>query len=184
MSPDPDSYGMLVPIGRSEPIRVTGGAATTTSTVPTTSTTTPPPGTDCEVVGASVCDHGEPCAVDTCVPGLGCVSTPRSGLESVTCTCLRGDPPDCPALPSRIARTRRRACELVATAGATARPAAAAKRLRKGARALAATMVSVRRASDKGTISRGCAEALTDALRDTRDRLQRLSTSRDGPGRG
>src|SRR5206468_3294460 len=74
-------------------------ASTTTTTTSTahptttsTSTTTHAPTTTtlqsmalCEIVGASVCDDGDPCTVDSCVPRRGCVSTPASGFASVTC---------------------------------------------------------------------------------------------------
>src|SRR5205814_1861934 len=90
-------------------------STTTTSTAhPTTtstSTTTHAPTTTtlqamalCEIVGASACDDGDPCTVESCVPRRGCVSTPASGFASVTCTCGRSVPAACAGqeLPASI----------------------------------------------------------------------------------
>src|SRR5439155_63875 len=119
LSPPPGS-SLPVPIARSEPIWITASTTSTTTTTTTqptatttttttsstahptttsTSTTTHAPTTTtlqamalCEIVGASVCDDGDPCTVDSCVPRRGCVSPPASGFASVTCTCGRSVP--------------------------------------------------------------------------------------------
>src|SRR5204863_223294 len=102
-------------------------STTTTTTAPPTTTTTAPTTTThapttttlqamalCEIVGASVCDDGDPCTVDSCVPRRGCVSPPASGFASVTCTCGRSVPAACAGqeLPASIGGRRHRVCGL------------------------------------------------------------------------
>ncbi len=152
LSPDPGS-GLLVPIARSEPIRIDGA-------IPP-----PPPGGTCD--GAASCDDGDPCTDDACVPGAGCVSTPAPGLGSVTCTCARSAPAACAGevLPGTIAARGQRVCDLLA------RPPTA-RRLRKVVHTLRATMRAVSTARRSG-VSTACASALRQDLRDARDRAAR-----------
>ena len=161
-------------------------STTTTSTAhPTTtstSTTTHAPTTTtlqamalCEIVGASVCDDGDPCTVDSCVPRRGCVSPPASGFASVTCTCGRSVPAACAGqeLPASIGGRRHRVCGLFAAAAGTARRPLVVRRLRRAVQTLTGSIhavTSVRR----GTVSADCAVALKGELRDERDRAARL----------
>ena len=129
----------------------------------------------CEIVGASVCDDGDPCTVDSCVPRRGCVSTPASGFASVTCTCGRSVPAACAGqeLPASIGGRRQRVCGLFAAAAGTARHPLVVRRLRRAVQTLTGSIhavTSVRR----GTVSADCAVALKGELRDERDRAARL----------
>ena len=152
LSPDPGSH-LPVPIARSEPIRIGG-------------TILPPPGGTCD--GGASCDDGDPCTIDACVPGVGCVSTPVSGLEGVTCTCGRGLPAVCvgETLPGSIAGRRQRVCGLLGSS-------LAARRLRKAVHILGGSIRAVAGARRKGT-SAECVDALKQELRDTRGRAARL----------
>jgi hypothetical protein len=144
----------------------------TSTTVPepdSTTTTTLPSIARC---GGDACDDGDPCTVDSCLPGRGCVSTPAVGLASVTCTCRREEPAACAdeTLPTSIVRRRARACTLFGDAGGALPP----KRLRKGATTLNGSMALVSKARRSGRISSDCADALTAELRDRKDRAERL----------
>jgi hypothetical protein len=140
-----------------------------------TTTTTLPPGASCEVAGPSACDDGDPCTVDSCVAGQGCVSTPVSGFESVTCSCRREAPAACAAqsLPASIGKRQAHACSLFDAARTAAR-APAMKRLRKAAGGLKGSMNAVAKAQKARKISTGCADALKATLQDTKDRAERL----------
>jgi hypothetical protein len=111
LSPAPGS-SLPVPIARSEPIRIDGSIQAP-----------PPPGASCDDGAASACDDGDPCTEDTCVPGVGCVSTPVSSFASVTCTCGRSVPAACASqeLPASIGGRRQRVCGLLAAAAGAAR---------------------------------------------------------------
>jgi hypothetical protein len=172
LSPDPDSH-LPVPIARSEPIRVDGSA-----TGPPTTTTTSPPTAPCDGATAAVCDDGDPCTVDECVPGRGCVSTPAAGFDAVTCTCGRRDPAACDgqALPASIRAHRERACKLLADAGATTDHHLALKRLGRAARTLKKAIVIASNAH-RSRVSADCAGALRDDLRDDTERVERFRTT-------
>ncbi|TMB46812.1 MAG: hypothetical protein E6J60_16180 [Deltaproteobacteria bacterium] len=161
-------------------------ATTTTSTAhPTTtstSATTHAPTTTtlqsmalCEIVGASVCDDGDPCTVDSCVPHRGCMSTPASGFASVTCTCGRVGPVACAdqLLPGSIGRRKERACGLFDDAAGTTDRTLALRRLRRAVRTLKESITIVSKARKNG-ISGACGGALKGELRDAKDRAERL----------
>jgi Tol biopolymer transport system component len=138
-------------------------------------TTTLPPNASCEVAGPSMCDDGDPCTVDTCVAGQGCVSTPASGFESVTCSCRRGAPAACAdqSLPASIGKRQGHACSLFDAARTAAR-APAVKRLRKATGSLKGSINAVAKARKTRKISIDCADALKATLQDTKDRAERL----------
>jgi hypothetical protein len=150
--------GSVLPIvvARSAPIRVA-------SAVP------PPPG--------GPCDDGDPCTEDASVAGVGCVSTPASGIASVTCTCARAVPATCggQVVPPAIGSRRQRVCELFADAAGAPRRAVAA-RLRRAVQTLGGSIRLVAKASRKG-VSAACAGALKDELRDAKRRTMRLLRS-------
>jgi hypothetical protein len=199
MTPDPDYFDQPTAVAESEPIRVAAAPPTTTSsttstsstTVPSTSTTSPtttlhptttttlPPAALCETAGLSVCDDGDPCTVDACVAGVGCVSAPASGLASVTCTCRRVDPPACDGagLPPSVVTRQRRVCGLFDGAAASADPTLARRRLRRAVRNLKDALASLSRARRKG-LSDGCARALDAGLRDAKSRAEELLGAR------
>ncbi len=163
LSPDPE-WHLAVPIARSQPIRIDGS-------IPPPPPPPPPPGASCD---ASACDDGDPCTDDACVAGVGCVSTPASGLASVTCTCGRNIPAACAGqeLPASIGGRRQRACGLFAAAGTARRPLVV-RRLRRAVQTLTGSIhavTSVRRRA----LSADCAGALKGELRDARDRAARL----------
>src|SRR5262249_39576898 len=108
LSPAPGS-SLAVPIARSQPIRIEGSIQPP-PTAPSS------PGASC--ADASDCDDGDPCTDDTCVAGVGCVSTPAAGFASVTCTCGRGVPAACAdqALPVSIGGRPPRGCGLLSVA--------------------------------------------------------------------
>src|SRR5437667_211628 len=122
----------------------TASTTTTTSstahpTTTSTSTTTHAPTTTtlqsmalCEIVGASVCDDGNACTVDSCVPRRGCVSTPASGFASVTCTCGRVGPVACAdqLLPASIGPRQERVRSFFDDAAGTTDRTLALRRLR------------------------------------------------------
>ncbi len=165
----------------------TASTTTTTSstahpTTTSTSTTTHAPTTTtlqamalCEIVGASVCDDGDPCTVDSCVPRRGCVSTPASGFASVTCTCGRVGPVACAdqLLPASIGPRKERVCSLFDDAAGTTDRTLALRRLRRAVRTLKGSITIVSKARKNG-ISRDCAGALKGELRDAKDRAERL----------
>jgi len=165
----------------------TASTTTTTSstahpTTTSTSTTTHAPTTTtlqamalCEIVGASVCDDGDPCTVDSCVPRRGCVSTPASGFASVTCTCGRVGPVACAdqLLPASIGPRQERVCSLFDDAAGTTDRTLALRRLRRAVRTLKGSITIVSKARKNG-ISRDCAGALKGELRDAKDRAERL----------
>lgn len=171
LSPDPGSH-LAVPIARSQPIRIAG------SILPPPPPP-PPPGASCDDGAASACDDGDPCTEDACVPGVGCVSTPKSGVSGVICTCERSIPAACvdQVLPASIGGRRQRVCSLFATAAGTSRRPLVLRRLRKAVHTLNGSIhlvASVRRR----TVSAACAGALKEELRDARDRAsQWLATS-------
>jgi hypothetical protein len=173
LSPDPGS-GLAVPIARSQPIRIDGAIPPPPPPPPPSS-----PGASC--ADASVCDDGDPCTEDACVPGVGCVSTPVSGFASVTCTCGRSVPAACAdqALPASISGRRQRVCDLFASAAGTARRPLVVRRLRRAVQTLTGSIHVV--ASRRRTVSAGCAGALKGELRDTRDRTTRLLATSAGP---
>jgi len=161
LSPSPSS-GLAVPIARSEPIRIEG----TIQPPPP-----PPSGTSCADGAASACDDGDPCTLDDCVQGRGCVSTPTSGFASVTCTCRRPGPAACDGqrLPGSIAR----ACSLFDDAAGATDRTQAVKRLRRGVRALKDSIAAAAKGR-KSRISHACAGALKADLRDAKDRAERF----------
>jgi beta-propeller repeat-containing protein/slime mold repeat-containing protein len=166
LSPDPE-WHLPVPIARSQPIRIDGA-------LPPPS----PPGASCDEGAASVCDDGDPCTDDTCVPGTGCVATPVAGFASVTCTCARGGPDACAgqALPGALGRRQGRACGLFGDAAGT-NGKSSQRRLRKGAAMIGGSIGLVTKARKHGKISDGCAAALETALRDVKVRAQGLLTA-------
>jgi hypothetical protein len=110
---------------------------------------------------------------------VGCVSTPKSGVSGVICTCERSIPAACvdQVLPASIGGRRQRVCSLFATAAGTSRRPLVLRRLRKAVHTLNGSIhlvASVRRR----TVSAACAGALKEELRDARDRAsQWLATS-------
>jgi len=170
LSPAPGS-SLPVPIARSQPIRIAG------SVLPPPPP--PPTGASCDDGAASACDDGDPCTEDACVQGVGCVSTPVSGVSGVICTCERGVPAACAdqVLPASIGGRRQRVCGLFAAAAGTARRSLVLRRLRKAVHTLKGSIhlvASVRRRA----VSAACAGALKEELRDARDRAaQWLATS-------
>jgi hypothetical protein len=163
LGPDPGFWNLLVVIARSEPILVTA-------------TPTIPPIAPCEVEGASACDDGDPCTVDGCVPGQGCTSTPAADLAALTCTCQREQPVACAGqrIPASVGRRQARACSLFDEAAATTRATRVPRRLEKAVRTINGSMHLVSRVRKSRDLSHDCAAALTSALRDTKDRAQRL----------
>jgi hypothetical protein len=153
-SSDPEYPSLPQMVARSEPIRVDGQGSTTT---------TLPPGSSCDVA----CDDGDPCTVDECV-AAGCVSTPASGFASVTCTCRRERPAACAG--QRLPGSIDRACGLFDDAAGTPDTAQAARRLRKGLRALKESIAKSR----KSGVSRDCVRALKAELRDAKERVGRV----------
>src|SRR5205823_4365502 len=152
----PTTTTTVPPTTTTQPTTTTTTASTTTTTSSTahptttsTSTTTHAPTTTtlqamalCEIVGASVCDDGDPCTVDSCVPRGGCVSTPASGFASVTCTCGRSVPAACAGqeLPASIGGRRQRGCGLFAAAAGTARRPLVVPRLRRAVQTLSGSI--------------------------------------------
>jgi hypothetical protein len=120
-----------------------------------------------------VCDDGDPCTVDACVPGVGCVAAPASGVPSVTCTCRRDDPAACASdlLPASIVIRQQRVCGLFDGAAATTDATLARRRLRRALRNLKDAITNVAR---RKSLSDGCASALDAALRDAKSRAERL----------
>jgi hypothetical protein len=171
LSPDPGS-GLAVPFARSQPIRIAGS-------IPPPPPPPPPPGATCDDGAASACDDGDPCTEDACIPGVGCVSTPKSGVSGVICTCERSIPAACvdQVLPASISGRRQRVCSLFATAAGTSRRSLVLRRLRKAVHTLNGSIhlvASVRRR----TVSAACAGALKEEIRDARDRASHwLATS-------
>lgn len=167
LSPDPES-NLLAVIARSEPIHLEAGAPVTPITPPT-----PTCGTGC--------DDGDPCTVDGCVAAELCVSTPQSGVTSVTCTCARANPDACVGqrVPRSIGHRRGRLCS--SFDGAATKAAPPLRRLRRDVAALDGTMSVVARARKKGRISNDCATALRAELRDAKDRAARLLKSLGSP---
>ena len=160
-----------MPIARSEPIHVDGTA------IPPTTTTVPPTAT-CEVTGAVVCDDGDPCTVDDCVPGRGCVSAPATGYAAVTCTCRRPDPAVCEGepIPVAIRARREQACGLLDDAGATTDRRRALKRLRRAVKMLRQA-IAITSSGHRNGVSPDCASALRAELRDDRARVERFRTT-------
>jgi hypothetical protein len=172
LSPDPESR-LAVPIARSQPIRIDGSIPPPPPPPPA-----PPSGASCDGGPAPACDDGDPCTEDACAPGVGCVSTPVSGLASVTCTCGRSVPAACSdqMLPASIGGRRQRACALFASAAGTTRRPLLLRRLRRAVQTINGSIHLV--ASRRRTVSAACAGALKGELRDTRDRAARwLATS-------
>ena len=151
---DPAYPSLAHMVARSEPIRVDGQRPTTTRLPPDAS-----------------CDDGDPCTVDEPVPGAGCVSTPASGLASVTCTCRRETPPACAG--QRLPGSIDRACGFFDDAAGVPDAMQAARRLRKGLRALKESIAKSRRG-----VSRDCARALKGELRDAKARVERVLGTR------
>jgi hypothetical protein len=175
LSPDPNSH-LAVPIARSQPIRIAGSIPPPPPPLPAT-----PPGASCDDWAASACDDGDPCTEDACVPGVGCVSTPVSGFDSVTCTCGRSIPAACAdqVLPASIGARRQRACGLFAAAAGAARRPLVLRRLRRAVQTLNGSIHLVARR--RRTVSAACAGVLKGELRDTRDRTTRLLATSAGP---
>jgi hypothetical protein len=158
--------GLVVPIARSEPIRIDGALPPPPP---------PPPGATCDGGTDATCDDGDPCTVDSCVPATGCVATPLAGFAGAICTCGRSVPAACgeQALPTAIADRLQRVCGLIAAAEGTARRPLALRSLRRAVQALAGSIRAVKNARRR-TISADCAGALKGELRDRRDRVARL----------
>ena len=183
----PTTTTTVRPTTTTQPTTTTTTTTTTTSstahpTTTSTSTTTHAPTTTtlqsmalCEIVGASVCDDGDPCTVDSCVPRRGCVSTPASGFASVTCTCGRVGPVACAdhLLPASIGPRQERVCSLFDDAAGTTDRTLALRRLRRAVRTLKESITIVSEARKNG-ISRACGGALKGELRDAKDRAERL----------
>jgi hypothetical protein len=164
LSPDPSFSNLPTAIARSEPIRIDGAPTMATTT------TTLPPATSCADGGGAACDDGDPCTVDECVPGVGCVASPVSGFAGVTCVCERDVPAACAGthLPGSISGRRARACGLLDAAGTTDRTQAR-KRLRRALKMVAKTIQTVARTPRK-RVPASCAQALKADLRDARTR--------------
>jgi hypothetical protein len=172
ISTDPNLYDLFTVVARSEPIHVVDSIETSTTVEPasTTTSTTIPPVAPCEVEGPAVCQTGNLCTVDQCVPGVGCVSTPLDGLDAVTCACERPVPDACAGrpLPASIVRRHDRSCGLLFDAPASR------KRLKKAVKGLKGALAAVARARKSGDLSPDCLGALGAELADTKDRAERL----------
>jgi hypothetical protein len=117
---------------------------------------------------AASCDDGDPCTVDERVGDAGCVSTPASGVASVACTCRLETPAACAG--QRLPASIDRACGLFDDAAGAPDAAQAARRLRKGLRALKESIAKSRRSG----VSRDCMRALKGELRDAKQRVERV----------
>jgi len=91
-----------------------------------------------------------------------------SGFASVTCTCRRERPAACAG--QRLPGSIDRACGLFDDAAGTPDTAQAARRLRKGLRALKESIAKSR----KSGVSRDCVRALKAELRDAKERAGRV----------
>jgi hypothetical protein len=182
VSSDPNDYGLMNVVARSEPVHVVGSVDTVTSTTvdptqtTTTSTTLPaiPPIAACEIEGSAVCQTGNPCRVDQCVPGVGCVSTPVDGFGAVTCACDRAVPDACAgeSLPASIIRGHDHGCALVYAGSASRR------RLKKALKGFKGALGAVARARKTGKVSPSCADALGSELADAKERTAQFLGAR------
>ena len=176
VSTDPNDYGLLNVVARSEPIHVVDSVTSTTGdpNETTTTTTTLPPVTACEVAGPAACETGNPCTVDQCVPGVGCVSTPVDGFAAVTCACERAMPDACVGEqpPASVVRGHDRSCALVFDESGSR------KRFKKAVKGFKRALAAVARARKTSKISPSCANALATDLADAKDRATRFLGAR------
>ena len=172
VSTDPGNYGLFSVVARSEPIHIVDSVETSTTVEPasTTTSTTIPSVSQCEVEGPTACQTGNPCTVDQCVPGVGCVSTPLDGFDAVTCACERAVPDACAGrpLPASIVRGHDRSCGLLFDASGSK------KRVKKAVKGLKGALAAVARARKTGKLSPDCAGALGAELGEAKDRAERF----------
>jgi hypothetical protein len=110
-----------------------------------------------------------------CVDGVQCENAPKTGIESVTCTCVQVMPDACEGLelPKKVQRFVTRACRYFAQA-VDARPRKERRRLRQGARSLRRAVSAVTRAQLQG-FSPECAADLAAFYRAVSDRAALLA---------
>lgn len=133
-------------------------------------------GGTCTPGAPPVCDDGDACTTNACVPETGCTYTPLEGVDAICCV-LDGGFAACPGvrLPRAVERRFAKARRLVRCGEAQRPPKKQRAQLRKAERVLRRAKAAVDRAS--AALPADCASALADQLGAASDRAHAVVQS-------